>query len=40
MAWISVTTVVEETVVRDLLPELVEIGATGIVEVPVSKIVG
>jgi ATP phosphoribosyltransferase len=38
--WVSVTTVVEETVVRDLLPELVEIGATGIVEVPVSKIVG
>ncbi len=38
--WVALNTVVEETVVRDLLPELVEKGATGIVEFPLSKIVG
>jgi len=36
---VALNTVVEEAVVRDLLPELVEIGATGIVEYPLSKIV-
>lgn len=38
--WVALNTVVEETVVRELLPELVEKGATGIVEFPLSKIVG
>lgn len=38
--WVAVNTVVEETVVRDLLPELVEKGATGVVEYPLAKIVG
>ena len=38
--WVALNTIVEETVVRDLLPELVEKGATGIVEFPLSKIVG
>ncbi len=38
--WVALNTVVEEAVVRELLPELVEKGATGIVEFPLSKIVG
>ena len=38
--WIAVNTVVEEQVVRELLPTLVERGARGIVEYPLAKIVG
>jgi ATP phosphoribosyltransferase len=38
--WVAINTVIEEAVVRDLLPELVERGARGIVEYPLSKIVG
>ena len=38
--WIAVNTVVSEQVVRELLPTLVERGARGIVEYPLSKIVG
>jgi len=39
-AWVSVTTVVEESRVRELIPLLAEAGATGIVELPLNKIVG
>jgi len=38
--WVDVSTVIEETLVRDLLPKLVEAGARGIIETPVHKIVG
>ncbi len=38
-AWVALNTVVEEKVVRELVPELVELGASGIVEYPLSKIV-
>jgi ATP phosphoribosyltransferase len=38
--WVAINTVIEEAVVRDLLPELVDRGARGIVEYPLSKIVG
>jgi ATP phosphoribosyltransferase len=38
--WVALNTVVEEKLVRDLLPELVDRGARGIVEYPLSKIVG
>ena len=38
--WVALNTVVAEEVVRELLPELVEIGARGLVEYPLSKIVG
>ena len=38
--WVAVNTVVEETVVRDLVPDLVKMGAQGIVEYPLTKIVG
>jgi ATP phosphoribosyltransferase len=38
--WVALNTIVEERIVRDLLPELVDRGARGIVEYPLSKIVG
>ena len=38
--WVDVSTVVEEKLVRELLPRLVEAGARGIIESPLNKIVG
>jgi ATP phosphoribosyltransferase len=38
-SWASVTTVIEERLVRELLPQLSEAGARGIVEFPLNKIV-
>ncbi len=38
--WVAINTVIEEAVVRDLIPDLVETGARGIVEYPLSKIIG
>jgi len=38
--WIAVSSIVEENVVREILPPLVEAGATAIVEYPLNKIVG
>jgi ATP phosphoribosyltransferase len=37
---VALNTVVEEKLVRELIPELVDRGARGIVEYPLSKIVG
>ena len=37
--WVDVNTVIDETVVRDLIPQLKEAGACGIVEYPLSKII-
>ncbi len=37
--WVAVSTIVDEHVVRDLIPELTTCGATGIVEFPLNKIV-
>jgi ATP phosphoribosyltransferase len=37
--WVAVNTVIEERLVRELVPKLKESGATGIVEYPLSKIV-
>ncbi len=39
-AWVDVTTVIEERLVRELLPRLVAAGARGIIESPLNKIVG
>ena len=36
--WFSVETVIEETVVRDLIPRLIKAGAVGIVEYPLNKV--
>jgi ATP phosphoribosyltransferase len=39
-SWVSVSSIIEESVVREILPPLVEAGATAIVEYPLNKIVG
>jgi ATP phosphoribosyltransferase len=39
-SWVALNTVVAESVVRELVPELVELGAQAIVEYPLNKIVG
>jgi ATP phosphoribosyltransferase len=38
--WFSVESVVEESVVREIIPRLIEKGADGIIEYPLNKIVG
>ncbi|MEJ2639255.1 MAG: ATP phosphoribosyltransferase [Desulfosarcinaceae bacterium] len=37
--WLSVETVVDSSVVRDLIPELLTAGAEGIIEYPLNKVV-
>ncbi len=37
--WLSVEIVVEERTVRELIPRLIEVGAAGIIEYPLNKIV-
>lgn len=37
--WVAVNTILEETVVRDVIPKLKAAGATGIVEFPLNKVV-
>ncbi len=37
--WLALNTILEETVVRDVIPRLKAVNATGIVEYPLSKIV-
>ena len=37
--WGDLNTIVEEHIVRDLIPELKELGASGIVEYPLNKLV-
>src|SRR5690606_40789659 len=37
--WVAVNTVIQERLVRELVPKLKASGATGIVEYPLSKIV-
>jgi ATP phosphoribosyltransferase len=37
--WVDLSTVVEEKMVRELIPRLYEAGARGIIELPISKIV-
>ncbi len=38
--WVAINTIVRDSEVRDLIPRLLEAGATGIVEVPINKIIG
>ncbi len=38
-AWVAVNTVIEEKLVRELIPQLAEAGARGIVEYPLNKII-
>lgn len=37
--WVSVEVIIEETAVRDLIPELKRLGAEGIVEYPLNKVI-
>ena len=37
--WVAVNTILEESVVRDVLPKLKDANASGIVEYPLNKIV-
>jgi ATP phosphoribosyltransferase len=37
--WVAVETVVDETVVRELIPRLKEVGAEGIIELPLNKVI-
>jgi len=37
--WLSVETVIQEAVVRELIPQLLQVGATGIIEYPLNKII-
>ncbi|MCA9073944.1 MAG: ATP phosphoribosyltransferase [Planctomycetaceae bacterium] len=37
--WVAVSTIIDESVVRTIIPALKDIGATGIVEFPISKII-
>lgn len=37
--WLDVSTIIEEREVRNLVPKLKDLGATGIVEFPISKII-
>ncbi|MBU4242930.1 MAG: ATP phosphoribosyltransferase, partial [Proteobacteria bacterium] len=38
-AWLSVEVMVEEKIVRDLIPRLKEFGAEGIIEYPLNKVI-
>ena len=38
--WVAINTVVPENQVRQLIPRLLEAGASGIVELPINKIIG
>ena len=37
--WIAVETIIDESVVREIIPQLKELGAEGIVEYPLNKVV-
>jgi len=38
-SWVAVNTILEQSVVRDVIPRLKAAGGTGIVEYPLSKVV-
>ena len=37
--WVAINTVIEERIVKELFPRLAEVGARGIVEYPLNKII-
>ena len=37
--WVDITTILDETVVRTIIPRLKEAGARGIVEYPLNKVI-
>lgn len=38
-AWVAINTIVDESVVREIVPKLKDVGARGIVEYPINKII-
>ena len=38
-AWVALETIIDESVVREILPQLKALGAEGIVEYPLNKVV-
>jgi ATP phosphoribosyltransferase len=38
-AWVAVNTIIDESVVREIIPRLKDVGARGIVEYPINKII-
>jgi ATP phosphoribosyltransferase len=38
-AWVALNTILDESLVREVIPKLKAAGATGIVEYPLSKVV-
>ena len=37
--WVAVETIIDEKVVREIIPQLKELGAEGIIEYPLNKVV-
>jgi ATP phosphoribosyltransferase len=37
--WLSINTIVDEKIVREIIPKLKEAGASGIVEYPLNKVI-
>ena len=37
--WVAIDTIIDETIVREIIPELKERGAEGIVEYPLNKVI-
>jgi ATP phosphoribosyltransferase len=37
--WVAIETIIDETVVREIIPELKLLGAEGIIEYPLNKVV-
>ncbi|HEX29304.1 TPA: ATP phosphoribosyltransferase, partial [Candidatus Poribacteria bacterium] len=37
--WVAVETIIDESVVRELIPELRRAGAEGIIEYPLNKVI-
>ena len=37
--WVAISTIIDETAVRMIVPELKKAGATGIVEFPINKVI-
>ena len=37
--WVAVETVIDEKVVREIIPQLKQLGAEGIIEYPLNKVI-
>ena len=37
--WFSIESIIEEATVRDLIPKLIAVGAVGILEYPLNKVI-